>query len=313
MRVLLAGATGTLGRRLLPMLVEAGHDVVGTTRSPEKLDVIAHAGAEAVVMDGLDASSVDATVDAGRPDVVVHQMTALATIAGNLRRFDDEFAQTNRLRTAGTDHLLAAATRSGVKRFVVQSFTGWPNARSGPMVVDETAPLDPSPSKASARTLAAIEYLERTVPQAGVDGIVLRYGAFYGPGTGLGQGGDLADMVARRRFPVVGGGAGIFSFCHIDDAASATVAALDRGAPGVYNVVDDHPAPVREWLPYLAALLGARPPMRVPAWMARPLVGDFGVGMMTTTRGSSNAKARAELGWQPGYPSWREGFRAEFG
>lgn len=313
MRVLLAGATGALGRRLLPMLVAAGHEVVGTTRSPDRLDLIAACGAEAVVMDGLDAVSVDAAVEAGRPDVVVHQMTALAAIAGNIRKFDDEFAQTNRLRTAGTDHLLAAATRSGAKRFVAQSFTGWPNARSGPLVKDETAPLDPSPSKASVRTLAAIECLERTVSDAAVDGVVLRYGAFYGPGTGLGPGGDLAGMVAKRRFPVVGSGAGVFSFCHIDDAASATVAALDHGTPGVYNVVDDDPAPVRDWLPYLAALLGAKPPLRVPAWMARPLVGDFGVGMMTTTRGSSNAKAKRELEWRPRYPSWREGFCAEFG
>jgi nucleoside-diphosphate-sugar epimerase len=313
MRVLLAGATGALGRRLLPKLIDAGHEVVGTTRSPEKLAALAAAGADGILMDGLDRASVGDAVAGAEPDVVIHQLTALATM-GNLKKFDEEFTETNRLRTTGTNHLLAASRAAGVKRFIAQSYTGWPNERTGDRVKDETSPLDPTPTTASARTLDAIRYVEEAVtPVTDLEGLALRYGSFYGPGTGLAKGGDLLKMVAKRRLPVVGGGGGVWSFCHIDDAARATVAAVTQGAPGVYNIVDDEPSEVAEWLPYLAAAIGAKPPMRLPAWLAKPMIGEHGISLMTQVRGSSNAKARAELGWSPTYASWREGFRAGLG
>jgi nucleoside-diphosphate-sugar epimerase len=201
-----------------------------------------------------------------------------------------------------------------VKRFIAQSYTGWPNERTGDRVKDETSPLDPTPTTASARTLDAIRYVEEAVtPVTDLEGLALRYGSFYGPGTGLAKGGDLLKMVAKRRLPVVGGGGGVWSFCHIDDAARATVAAVTQGAPGVYNIVDDEPSEVAEWLPYLAAAIGAKPPMRLPAWLAKPMIGEHGISLMTQVRGSSNAKARAELGWSPTYASWREGFRTGLG
>ncbi|MGH3328357.1 MAG: NAD-dependent epimerase/dehydratase family protein [Streptomycetales bacterium] len=310
MRIFLAGATGALGRRLLPMLVDAGHDVVGTTRSAGKMADLAAAGAEPVVMDGLDAESVARAVTAARPDVVIHQLTSLSKV-GNLKKFDEEFAETNQLRTTGTDHLLAAARTVGTKRFIAQSYTGWPNERAGRAVKNETDPLDPHPTTPSRQTLAAIAYIEDTVPAApGLDGLALRYGTFYGSGTGLTAGGDLLEMVRKRKLPVVGGGAGVWSMIHIDDAARATVRAIERGDPGVYNIVDDEPAPVSEWLPYLARTIGAKPPMRLPAWLAKPIIGEHGVSVMTQIRGSSNEKAKRELGWQPAYRSWREGFRS---
>ena len=313
MRIFLAGATGAVGTRLVPVLVNAGHSVVGTTRSAGKADALRQTGAEPVVMDGLDREAVLAAVTAAEADVVVHQLTALAGM-GNPRKFDEEFAATNRLRTDGTDNLLAAARATGAKRFVAQSYTGWPNERTGGPVKTEEDPLDPHPTKASRRTLAAIEYLESTVAEAvGLDGVVLRYGSFYGPGTGLHAGGDLLEMIRRRRFPVVAGGRGVFSFVHIDDAATATLAAIERGAPGIYNIVDDDPAPVVEWLPYLAEVIGAKPPLQLPGWLARPMLGEHGMAMMTTVRGASNAKAKRELDWRPAYPSWRQGFRTGLG
>ncbi|HJU97556.1 MAG TPA: NAD(P)-dependent oxidoreductase [Jiangellaceae bacterium] len=313
MRIFLAGATGAVGTRLVPVLVNAGHSVVGTTRSAGKADALRQTGAEPVVMDGLDREAVLAAVTAAEADVVVHQLTALAGM-GNPRKFDEEFAATNRLRTDGTDNLLAAARATGAKRFVAQSYTGWPNERTGGPVKTEEDPLDPHPTKASRRTLAAIEYLESTVAEAvGLDGVVLRYGSFYGPGTGLHAGGDLLEMIRRRRFPVVAGGRGVFSFVHIDDAATATLAAIERGAPGIYNIVDDDPAPVVEWLPYLAEVIGAKSPLRLPGWLARPVLGEHGMAMMTTVRGASNAKAKRELDWRPAYPSWRQGFRTGLG
>jgi nucleoside-diphosphate-sugar epimerase len=306
MRVLVAGASGVIGRRLVPMLVAAGHEVVGTTRRPGA-DTPRWDGVELMPMDGLDADSVLRAVELAAPDAIVHQLSALKG-AGNLKKFDQEFAVTNQLRTLGTDHLLAAAKQHGVKRFVAQSYTGWPNARTGGRVKTELDPLDPTPTGPSRETLAAIRYVEEAVPRADhLDGLVLRYGAFYGPRTSFDRDGDLTALVRQRRLPVVGGGSGVWSFVHIDDAASATVAALERGAPGVYNVVDDDPADVRVWLPALAELLGAKPPRKVPAWLARPMIGEHGVAMMTQSRGSSNAKARVELDWHPTYSSWREG------
>jgi len=304
MRVFVAGAGGAIGRRLVPQLIAHGHDVVATTTSEAKTEALRALGAEAVVMDGLDAASVGEAVARSEPEAVVHEMTGLAASL-ELRRFDEGFALTNELRTKGTDHLLAAADAIGVPRFVAQSFAGWPNARCGALVKSETDELDASPPRAQRESLAAIRYLERTVVDDG--GVVLRYGSLYGPGTSLAD--EYPALIRRRKLPVVGGGGGVWSFVHVDDAASATVAAVEYGAPGIYNIVDDEPAPVREWLPYLAAWLGAKPPRRVPAWLARFADGEVGISLMTQVRGSSNAKARRQLGWEPRFPSWREGFR----
>ncbi len=308
MRIFIAGATGAIGRRLVPLLVASGHDVLGTTRSPEKAEGLRAAGAEPVVVDALDRDAVMAAMLRAEPEVVVHQLTAIPERA-DFRNLDRVFALTNRLRTDGTDHLLAAARATGVRRFVAQSFAGWPYARVGSPVKAEEDPLDPDPPATSRETLAALRHLEGAVLNAeGLEGVVLRYGGFYGPGTSLGEGGFHLEEVRRRRFPIVGTGSGIWSFVHIEDAAAATVAAIERGAPGVYNVVDDEPAPVSEWLPALARAAGAKPPRRVPAWLARLLAGEQAVAMMTECRGASNAKAKRELGWRPRYESWRRGF-----
>jgi nucleoside-diphosphate-sugar epimerase len=314
MRIFVAGATGAVGRRLVPLLVDRGHEVVGTTHRADKAQAVRALGAEPAVLDPLDRERVMAAVAAARPEVVVHQLTALSG-PPNLRNFDSYFAMTNRLRTEGTDHLLAAARAAGTRRFVAQSFTGWPNERTGGPVKTEEDPLDPTPTKASRETVAAIRHVESVVTRAGVgvEGVVLRYGVFYGPSNALGTGGQLLEMVRRRQLPVVGGGTGLWSFLHIDDAAEAAAVAVERGAPGLYNIVDDDPAPVHEWLPYLAQVIGAKPPMRLPAWLVRPMIGEHGVSVMTAIRGSSNAKARRELGWKPRYASWRQGFRDGLG
>jgi 2-alkyl-3-oxoalkanoate reductase len=305
MRVFVTGATGALGRHLVPRLVAAGHQVTATTRTPGKTAQLRQAGAEPVLLDGLDRPAVIAAVRAAAPEVIIHQMTALAD-SRSLRHLDRVFAVTNQLRTEGTDNLLAAAAAAGPRRIIAQSYTGWTNERSGGVVKTEEDPLDPRPLPSSARTLAAIRHVEETVPRLAPEGIALRYGNFYGPGASD----VLLDMVRKRMLPVIGDGAGIWPFTEITDAAAATVAAVGRGAPGVYNVVDDDPAPVAEWLPYLARVAGAKPPRRVPAWAGRLLAGEFVVAYMTTARGSSNAKARKELGWTLRYPSWRDGFRA---
>jgi nucleoside-diphosphate-sugar epimerase len=313
MRIVVAGATGALGRRLVPLLVERGHEVAGMTRSPAKAADLRAAGAEPVVADALDRDAVQRAVGQARPEVVVHQLTALAGLT-NSRRFDQGFALTNRLRTEGTDHLLAAARAAGARRFVAQSFAGWPFARVGGPVKTEEDPLDPNPPAEFRRPLDAIRHLESAVLGAeGLEGVVLRYGGFYGPGTSVGDGGFLLEEIRRRRLPIVGAGTGVWSFVHIDDAAAATVAAVERGAPGIYQIVDDDPAPVSAWLPALAAAIGAKPPRRVPAWVARLVAGEHGVVLFTDIRGASNAKAKRELGWNPAYPSWRQGFRTGLG
>ena len=311
MRVLIAGATGAIGSRMVPLLVAAGHDVFGTSRSEAHLGELERAGAKGVVMDGLDAASVRRAVLEARPDVIVHQLTALSGQVGDLKHFDESFAGTNALRTRGTDHLLAAAAEAGVGRFIAQSYAGWPSERTGGPVKTEEDPFDPNPAKESRETLAAIRYVEQKTRDAG--GLVLRYGGLYGPGNAIGRGGEVIEMVKARKLPVVGGGTGVWSFCHVDDAASAAAVAVTHGASGVYNIVDDDPAPVSEWLPELARVVGAKPPLRIPAWMARPLIGEHGVSMMTQARGSSNAKAKRELGWEPAWPSWRDGFRNGLG
>ena len=304
MRVFVAGAAGAIGQQLLPQLTAQGHQVTATTRSPGKTALLRELGAEPVVVDGLDATAVGRAVVQAEPEVVIHQMTSLAG-AINLRGFDKMFAVTNQLRTEGTDHLLAAAAAAGVKRFVAQSYTGWTNIREGGPVKTEDDPLDPNPPAAQRESLSAIRHLEQVVPTAGkMEGIVLRYGSFYGPGASD----DLVGMISKRKVPVIGHGTGIWSFLHIRDAAAATVAALERGTPGVYNVVDDEPASVAEWLPFLARAIGAKAPYRVPVWLGRLAAGEVGVSMMTQIRGSSNAKAKRELGWEPAWPSWRQGF-----
>jgi 2-alkyl-3-oxoalkanoate reductase len=304
MRVFVAGAAGAIGSRLVPQLVARGHRVTASTRSPHKVDRLRALGADAVVVDGLDAAAVGEAVARAEPDAIVHQMTALAE-GPNLRKFDRWFAVTNQLRTVGTEHLLAAAEAAGVGRFVAQSYTGWSNARAGGRVKSEADPLDPEPAKAQVESLAAIAFLEQTVPAAPSEGIVLRYGNFYGPGASE----SLVELVEKRQMPVIGDGAGVWSWIHVDDAAAATVAAVEHGRRGVYNIVDDEPAPVSVWLPYLADVIGARPPMRVPAWLGRVLAGEVTVRWMTQARGSSNEKAKHELGWRPAWSTWREGFR----
>jgi nucleoside-diphosphate-sugar epimerase len=309
MRVFVAGGSGVLGRRLVPQLVARGHQVTATTTSAAKLDLLAKLGADGVVMDGLDAVSVGEAVAAARPDVIVHQMTAISVVhAGkpDLKHGDRWFATTNRLRTEGTDHLLAAADATGVSHFVAQSYANWNGIRKGGWVKSEEDPLDPEPETTFRTISEAIFHLEDVALKAG--GAVLRYGGFYGPGATD----DQVELVRKRQFPLVGDGSGYSSWVHLDDAASATVLAVEQKATGVFNIVDDEPAPASEWLPYLAECAGAKPPMRVPKWLARLLAGKVVVIMMTEGRGFSNAKAKRELGWELRYPSWRLGFKEEF-
>jgi nucleoside-diphosphate-sugar epimerase len=307
MKVFLAGATGAMGKQLVPRLVAAGHEVVGMTRSEAKRAALHDLGATAVLADALEPDRVAEAVGSAQPDVIVHQLTAIAGL--DMRRFDRDFGPTNRLRTEGTDHLLAAGRAVGVRRFVAQSYTSWPYARTGGPVKSEDDPLDPTPAREMRESLAAIRYLEDAVTGAEwTEGIVLRYGMFYGPGTSMSPGGEQFEMVRKRKFPVVGNGAGVWSFIHVADAAEATVAAIEHGRRGIYNVVDDDPAPVADWLPALAEKLAAPRPWRVPRFVGRLLAGEAGAVMMTEVRGASNAKAKRELGWRPRHSSWRQGF-----
>jgi nucleoside-diphosphate-sugar epimerase len=309
MRVFVAGATGAIGKQLVPRLVEAGHEVHGMTRKESKRAMLREFGAVPVVADALDPDQVAEAVGRARPDVIVHELTAIGAL--DPRHLDRDFALTNRLRTEGTDHLLSAAHAIGVRRFVAQSYGAWPYVRTGGPVKTEEDPLDPTPPREMRQTLAAIRYLEQAVLQAGwTEGIALRYGGFYGPGTSLAAGEELPEMVRKRKFPLVGDGGGVWSFIHVADAAEATVAAVEHGTRGIYNVVDDDPATVAEWLPALARELGAKKPRRVPRLVGRLFAGEAGVMMMTDARGASNAKAKRELGWHPKHPSWREGFLA---
>jgi nucleoside-diphosphate-sugar epimerase len=311
MKILVAGASGALGRQLVPRLVANGHEVVGMNRSASKQQQVRDLGAMPVTADALDPDDVARVVAEAQPEAIVHQLTALSGTL-DIRHFDRDFAMTNRLRTEALDHLLAAGRAVGVGRFVAQSYAGWPSARKGGPVKAEDDPLDPTPAGAMRETLAAIRYLERTVTTADwTEGIVLRYGGFYGPGTSVAPGSEQVEMIRKRRFPVVGDGGGVWSFIHIEDAAEATVAAVERGRRGIYNIVDDEPAPVAEWLPALAHAVGARPPRRVPLWLGRLLAGEAATVMMTDVRGASNTKAKHELGWRPSHASWREGFARE--
>jgi 2-alkyl-3-oxoalkanoate reductase len=303
MRVFVAGATGVIGQFLVPGLVGAGHEVTASARSQAKTGQLRNQGATPVIVDGLDRETVLKAVAAAEPEVIIHQMTALTSLR-SFRRFDKEFAVTNELRSKGTDYLLEAAAQVGTRRLIAQSFVGWTNVRSGSQVKTEQDPLDPHPLAVTASTLAAIRHLENAVPAKVAEGLVLRYGILYGHGASE----PMLEAVQKRQLPVVGGGTGIWSFTEVTDAAAATVAAVSRGAAGLYNVVDDEPAAVAQWLPYLASSLGAKPPRRAPAWLGRLLGGEMTVSMMTEVRGASNEKAKRELGWTPKYPSWRDGF-----
>ncbi|MEV6835346.1 NAD(P)-dependent oxidoreductase [Streptomyces sp. NPDC051133] len=308
MRVFVAGGTGVLGRRLVPQLLARGHQVTATTTSAARLGMLARLGADGVVMDGLDAASVGEAVAGARPEVIVHQMTAISmTHAGkpDIKHPDRWFATTNRLRTEGTDHLLAAARATGVSHVVAQGYASWNGIREGGWVKTEQDPLDLLEGTAAHVGLKALSHVEDVVLRAG--GAVLRYGAFYGPGAVD----DQVELVRKRQYPLVGRGTGYSSWVHLDDAASATVLAVERKATGVFNIVDDEPAPASEWLPHLAACAGAKRPMRIPVWLARLLAGDQAVVMMTQGRGFSNAKAKRELGWRLRHPSWRQGFAEE--
>ena len=305
MRVFVAGASGAIGTRLVPQLIERGHEVIGTSRSPRNAERVRALGAQPIVLDLLDRDAVIEAVAAAQPDAIVHQATALADVKFS-RNLDRTFAPTNRLRTEGTDALVAAARAADVRRFVAQSFASFRYAREGGPVKTEDDPLDPTPVSTTRETNAAMRYLDQAVVDAG--GIALRYGGFYGAAND-----GLLAPVRKRQFPIVGEGGGVSSFIHLDDAAAATVLALEHdGGPAIYNVVDDEPAPVREWLPVLANVLGAKPPRHFPRWLARLFAGEAGVLMGTESRGASNAKVKRELGWTPRYPSWREGFAAAY-
>ncbi len=314
MKVFVAGATGALGKQLVPMLVEGGHEVVGMTRTPSKQDQIRSMGARPVIADALDPEAVAQAVAQAEPEAVVHELTDLTgTFARNI---DKAFATTNSLRIAGTDHLLAAARAVGARRFIAQSFAGWPFKRVGGPVKSEEDPLEDSPPRTLRQSFAAIRHTEDAVTNAdGIEGLALRYGGFYGPGTSLSVDppGEMTELVMKRRFPVVGSGKGIWSMVQIHDAASATAAALDRGEPGVYNVVDDDPTAVSDIVTELAGVIGAKPPRHLPLWLGRLLGGEAAAIMMTEVRGASNAKAKRELGWELRYPSWRQGFKEGLG
>jgi 2-alkyl-3-oxoalkanoate reductase len=308
MKVFVAGASGAVGKRLVPQLVAGGYEVVALTRSEHKAPGLRVIGAEAVVADALDRSAVMQAVLRAEPEIVIHQLSGLTGMK-SFKKFDKEFALTNRLRTEGTDHLLAAAQAAGTRRFIAQSYGNWNYERTGTAPKTEDDPLDPSPPANQTESLEAIRYVERTVVGAeSIEGIALRYGNFYGPGTGFALDGEIVKQVRKRAFPVVGDGGGVWSFVHMDDAARAAIDAIERGAPGIYNIVDDEPVEVATWLPALAEAVGAKPPRHVPAWVGRLAVGEVGVSMMTRIRGVSNAKARRELGFAPRYPGYREGF-----
>jgi 2-alkyl-3-oxoalkanoate reductase len=308
MKVFVAGATGAIGKQLIPQLVAAGHEVTGMTRSPAKAEVLRALGAKAAVADGLDRTAVREAVLRAEPEAVIHQMTSLSGTF-NLKKFDEFFALTNRLRTEGVDYLLEAAQAAGARRFLAQS-NCVDFERTGALVKSEDDPRDPDPPAALRRLLAAIRHLEAaTLGAAGIQGLALRYANFYGPGTNLAPAGEMVELVRKRRLPIIGDGSGVWSLIHMVDAAAATVAAVERGAPGVYNVADDEPAPASVWLPELARVLGAKPPLRVPVWLGRLAAGEAGVLLFTRLRGASNAKAKRELGWELRYPSWRDGFR----
>jgi nucleoside-diphosphate-sugar epimerase len=313
MKVFVAGASGAVGKRLVPLLVASGHEVTAMTRSQEKADALRAAGATPVVADSLDRAAVIQTVMRAEPEAVIHHMTGLTGVK-SFKRFDDEFALTNRLRTEGVDYLLEAAHAAGARRLIAQSFGNWNYERSGNRAKTEEDALDPNPPANQRKSLDAIRHLERAVTEAdGIEGIALRLGNIYGPGTGFALDGDLVRLVRKRKLPIVGDGGGVWSFAHVDDVATATMAAVEHGQSGIFNIADDEPAPVSVWLPELAKAVEAKPPRHVPVWLGRLAIGEVGVSMMTQIQGASNARAKRELDWTPLYPSWRDGFHTGLG
>lgn len=313
MKAFVAGASGAIGKQLVPQLIANGYEVVAMTRTSQHTSLLSAMGAQPVVIDAFDRAAVIEAVKRARPEIVIHQLTALTGVK-NYMKFDQEFALTNRLRTEGTDNLLAGAQTAGTRQFIAQSYGNWNYARTGAGLKAEDDPLDPSPPRNQIQSLKAIRHLENAVLTAsGIEGIVLRYGNLYGPGTGIAANGEIVAMVRKRQLPLVGSGAGVWSFIHVADAAAAILAAIEHCASGIYNICDDEPAPVATWLPELARATGARPPMHIPVWLARTIIGDVGISMMTQVRGASNAKARRDLDWKPGYSSWRQGFRTGLG
>jgi nucleoside-diphosphate-sugar epimerase len=310
MRIFVAGATGAVGSRLVPHLVQQGHEVTALCRNETSAQRVRAFGAAPAIGDAFDFDRLDAAIAQARPEVVIHQLTSLSRSPVNLKHFDRGFAVTNLLRTRVLDRMLDAARTAGARHFIAQSFCGWPQARTGARVKTEADPLDAHPYPAFRASLAAIKHLEEVVPAAqDIEGVVLRYGVLYGPGTQFWLDGEFARLVGKRMLPVVSPGTGVWSFTHVADAAGATVAALDRGAPGIYNIVDDEPAALNAWLPYFAQVLHAPPPFSVPAWLARWSLGAGGVAWLAEGRGSSNAKAAQALDWRPNYASWRDGFK----
>lgn len=309
MKIFVLGSTGVVGINLIPLLIEKKHDVTALVSSSRKIKSVEEMGAEGAAADVFNKDELTSLVKKTKPEVIIHELTALKGVTGNFRKFDQEFEMTNRFRTEVTDTLLNAAAEVGTKRFIAQSFCGWPFERAGGPVKFEEDPLDPNPPKSFRKTHAAISYLEDRIKKAqNVEALALRYGLFYGPGTGIAKDSVIINQVRKRKIPIVGGGEGIWSFVHIKDAVQATVRSVTNGEPGLYNIVDDEPAPVSIWLPYLANVLGAEPPRKIPAWLAKILMGEGGVSMMTQIRGASNSKAKQKLNWQLTYPSWREGF-----
>ncbi len=313
MKVFVAGATGAVGKPLVALLLAAGHEVIGMTRSERGAAQVRAQGAQAVIADALDRDAVTRAVRETTPDALIHELTSLANLK-DFKRFDRDFAVTNRLRTEATDYLMEGARVAGVRRVIAQSYGGWIYAPTGNALKTEEDAITTNPPAEQTQSLAAIEYLERAVTSSdGIEGIALRYGSLYGPGTNMTLHGDVAAMARKRMVPIIGDGGGVWSFLHVEDAASAAVAALHHGAPGIYNIVDDDPAPVRVWLPEYARVVGAKPPLHVPVWLGRLFVGEVGVSFFTRIPGVSNAKAKRELGWTPGYASWREGFKGSLG
>jgi nucleoside-diphosphate-sugar epimerase len=314
LRVFLAGSTGVIGKSLLPLLLEKKHEVFALIHTPQKAKAVEELGARTVIADALNRDELTEAIRKTEPEVIIHELTSLSGVTGSFRKFDREFALTNRFRTEVTDTMLAAAGVVRARRFIGQSFCGWPFAREGWIIKTEEDPLDASPPASFRKTLEAIRYLENAIIRAeNIEALALRYGLLYGEGTGFARDGAIVRQIRKCRIPIIGEGAGVWSFIHVDDAARATLAAVSRGNPGIYNIVDDTPAPVSTWLPELAKILDAKPPYRIPVWLGGLMIGEGGVSMMTKIRGGSNAKAKRDLGWKPVYSDWRKGFAKELG
>ncbi len=314
MKLFVTGGTGAIGRVLLPKLVDNNYEVFALVRNPNRSKMIESLGVKTIIAEVLNKDDLKKVIKKIEPEVIIHQLTALKNSTGNFKKFDEEFALTNRFRTEVTDTLIEAARLVGTKRFIAQSFGGWPNERKGGSIKTEKDPLDSSPPANFRKTLAAIQYLENAIRNVkDFDALALRYGIFYGSGTGFAKDGIIAELIKKHKMPIVGDGKGVWSFTHIDDAASSTIKAIKNGNQGIYNVVDDEPAMVKDWLPFLTNVLGAKPPSKVPEWVAKFIIGEGGISMMTQIRGCSNTKAKLELSWQPLFSSWRQGFEEEFG